>query len=139
MGTRADFYVGRGKDAEWLGSIAFDGYPSGIDGEILLAATKAEYLVAVNKFFGNGRDDVTLPANGWPWPWNNSRTTDYAYAFDDGKVYANCFGYEWFLATEDQPDREYDKNENKKCEFPDMSGKKNVTYEKRSGLIVVSA
>jgi hypothetical protein len=29
MGTRADFYVGRGKDAEWLGSVAFDGYPSG--------------------------------------------------------------------------------------------------------------
>ena len=135
MGTRADFYVGRGKDAEWLGSIAFDGYPSGIDGEVLLATTKAEYLVAVNKFFENERDDVTLPADGWPWPWNDSRTTDYSYAFDNGKVYANCFGYEWFLVTEDQPDNEYG---NKKCEFPDMSDKKNVTYGKHSGLTVVS-
>jgi len=26
MGTRADFYVGMGKDAEWLGSVAWDGY-----------------------------------------------------------------------------------------------------------------
>jgi len=30
MGTRADFYVGRGKTAEWLGSIAWDGYPAGL-------------------------------------------------------------------------------------------------------------
>ena len=27
MGTRADFYVGRGDAAEWIGSIAYDGYP----------------------------------------------------------------------------------------------------------------
>jgi hypothetical protein len=32
MGTRADFYVGRGPDAEWLGSVAMDGYPSGVFG-----------------------------------------------------------------------------------------------------------
>jgi hypothetical protein len=29
MGTRADFYVGRGETAEWLGSIAWDGNPGG--------------------------------------------------------------------------------------------------------------
>lgn len=27
MGTRADFYIGRGENAEWLGSIAWDGDP----------------------------------------------------------------------------------------------------------------
>ena len=27
MGTRADFYVGRGEKAEWVGSIAMDGVP----------------------------------------------------------------------------------------------------------------
>jgi hypothetical protein len=26
MGTRGDFYVGRGKDAEWIGSIAYDAF-----------------------------------------------------------------------------------------------------------------
>lgn len=30
MGTIADFYVGRGPKAEWIGSIAWDGYPDGI-------------------------------------------------------------------------------------------------------------
>jgi hypothetical protein len=30
MGTRADFYVGRGETAEYLGSIAWDGYPDGL-------------------------------------------------------------------------------------------------------------
>ena len=30
MGTRADFYIGKGTDAEWLGSIAWNGYPDGI-------------------------------------------------------------------------------------------------------------
>lgn len=34
MGTRADFYVGRGEQAEWLGSIAWDGNPGAIfDGD----------------------------------------------------------------------------------------------------------
>lgn len=38
MGTRADFYVGRGKDAEWIGSVAFDGYPDGFERDDLFSA-----------------------------------------------------------------------------------------------------
>jgi hypothetical protein len=30
MGTRADFYIGCGRDSEWIGSIAWDGYPDGL-------------------------------------------------------------------------------------------------------------
>ena len=26
MGSRADFYIGEGTEAEWLGSVAWDGY-----------------------------------------------------------------------------------------------------------------
>ena len=37
MGTRADFYIGRGATAEWIGSIAWDGYPDGIPAPILEA------------------------------------------------------------------------------------------------------
>jgi hypothetical protein len=40
MGTRADFYVGRGGQAEWLGSIAWDGYPSGIDKWVFSVSTE---------------------------------------------------------------------------------------------------
>jgi len=108
MGTRADFYVGRGASAEWIGSIAWDGYPVGIttkaDKPIILAATtEADYREQLARFLAE-RTDATLPARGWPWPWNDSGTTDYAYAFDDGKVYASCFRSPWWVATDEQPD-----------------------------------
>jgi hypothetical protein len=91
MGTRADFYLGKGKDAQWLGSIAWDGYPVGIDDAVLDAKTEQDYLAALSAFLAK-QEDTTLPEQGWPWPWDNSCTTDYAYAFDDGKVEAACFG-----------------------------------------------
>ena len=160
MGTRADFYVGRGRDAEWLGSIAWDGYPGGIEpktaetyqpwpgarmrhqegtwpeGEHLFDATDEQtYRQRVARFF-EYRDDVTLPAEGWPWPWGNSQTTDYAYAFDDGTVHASCFGYAWF----DPPQAEPDHDDQKQCEFPDMKDRMNVKFGgPGSGLIVVAA
>lgn len=81
------------------------------------------------------RDDVTLPADGWPWPWENSQTTDYAYAFDGGKVYAACFGHSWFDPTEPQSDEDQD---GPKVAFPDMTKRANVQIGgKRSGIIVV--
>jgi hypothetical protein len=79
MGTRADFYVGRGPNAEWIGSIAFDGYPDGItmkteeklpwpegqehidwpEGKHLFdATTEAEFRERVERFF-QYRDDAT--------------------------------------------------------------------------------
>lgn len=35
MGTRADFYVKRTDHLLWLGSIAWDGYPDGIDESVI--------------------------------------------------------------------------------------------------------
>jgi hypothetical protein len=141
MGTRADFYVGRGADAEWLGSIAWDGYPSGIDLAVLHAKTEGDFRSALTSFFESDRDDVTLPEMGWPWPWNTSNTTDYAYAFDGGTVWGCCFGGVWFEAT-DEPDdhEEWDRVGGLRAVFPDMAERKNVQIGgKRSGLIVVSA
>lgn len=160
MGTRADFYVGRGKEAEWLGSIAWDGYPDGIDlrsaereqvlpgvslpkripwpqGEHLFdSKTEAEFRERVALFFKN-RDDVTLPERGWPWPWETSHVTDYAYAFDGGVVYGACFGHSLFIANEPEPD---DDSTGKACEFPDMTQRQNVQIGgSRSGLIVVTS
>lgn len=112
MGTRADFYVGVDKKAKWLGSIAWDGYPEGIDKAVLRAKTIKDFKDALKKFFA-GRDDVTLPKDGWPWPWNDSGTTDCVYAFDGKKVRQEMESY------------------------PDMSKKKNVTLGPRSGLIVI--
>ena len=45
MGTRADFYIGSGKDAEWLGSVAFDGYEwdDNADCALMTATTPDEF------------------------------------------------------------------------------------------------
>lgn len=134
MGTRADFYVGRGEHAEWLGSIAYDGYPDGIDSPVLAATTEADYRSAVAAFLGE-TESATLPSQGWPWPWNDSRTTDYAYALDAGKVLASCFGGRWYLATD--PALNEDDSEEKVAVFPDMKARQHVTLGPRSGLLIL--
>jgi hypothetical protein len=85
VGTRADYYIGRGPDAIWLGSIAWDGDPHTHE-PLLAATTKDEFLEAVREHC-RGRDDFTSPDDGWPWPWTDSHTSDYAYTFDDGTVW----------------------------------------------------
>jgi hypothetical protein len=138
MGTRADFYIGKGKDAEWIGSIAWDGYPEGIDKSILQAHDESYYRQVVDMFLKQ-RDDSTFPLDGWPWPWEDSRTTDYSYAFDKNKVYASCFGHEWFDPLDPpEPENEDDEPEisGEKIEFPDMSKEANPTLGKRSGLMI---
>ena len=133
MGTRADFYVGRGKEAEWLGSIAFDGYPSGQPSSVVSCLSEKDFRERVAAIIA-ARDSGTRPDQGWPWPWTDSRRTDYAYAFDEGVVWASCFGSRWWRATEPQPEGEDSDGE---VEFPDMRARKNVTFGKRSGLIVL--
>lgn len=136
MGTRADFYMGRGAEAEWLGSIAWDGYPRPKAKEfrsLVSATTKEEWRKSVAELL-DGREDATLPADGWPWPWDDSRTTDYAYAFDDGKVHASCFGHAWFDPLTDPDDESMDGD--KVAVFPHMKDKANVTLGRRSGLLV---
>lgn len=139
MGTRADFYVGRGENAEWLGSVGWDGYPSGVftrDQPVEILEDSWREWVA--DFLA--REDGTKPEDGWPWPWEDSRTTDYAYAWDDGLLYASSFGTEWFVvdATADEWGESVDEGDGETVAvFPDMTARKAVTYGPRSGLIVI--
>lgn len=138
MGTRVDFYVGRGEQAEWLGSYPWDGYPHGVfDANEQLPDDEQGWRAWVAHFLHKNSDRATLPEHGWPWPWDDSGTTDYAYAFDGGKVYGSNFGHAWFevdTAHEDfgQPEDE----EPNGATFPNMATRKAVTYGSRSGLIV---
>lgn len=87
MGTRADFYIKSGEKLEandWIGSIAWDGYPKGLPAEIKKAKTRAEFELAVKELAT--REDFTSKEEGWPWPWETSEVTDYAYVFDGDKV-----------------------------------------------------
>lgn len=138
MGTRADFYAGKGKDAEWLGSIAWDGCDT--SDEIDAAKTEPEYREAVATFLAS-RDDATLPDQGWPWPWNNSGTTDCSYWFFDGRCWESLGAPDRYVPRGEMPEDE-DEQEAfierfDRVEFPDMSARKNVTLGKRSGVIVV--
>jgi hypothetical protein len=137
MGTRADFYKGEGLNAQWIGSIAWDGYPSGLeDTGILESRTLREFRDAVRKL--EKREDWTAPRDGWPWPWNDSRTTDYAYAWIRGAVRVSCFGRPWMTASKA---RKLERNrkdwpKGRAPTFPDMKTNKRVTFGARSGLMV---
>jgi hypothetical protein len=143
MGTRADFYIGRGADAEWIGSTAWDGYPDGFEKlfEIKTVEAFRSYFTSMR------RDDKTTPEMGWPWPWDDSRTTDYAYAFDAGEVWISCFGrgyvtraeYDALAKAENAADYIHAdpwKDKHGEQAFPNMKARANVTYGDRSGLLI---
>jgi hypothetical protein len=123
MGTRADFYV---KD-EWLGSVAWDGYFFHYEREhnlIMNAVSEEQFRKLVAAELAN-RNDGTIPdRHGWPWPWDDSRTTDYAYVYDNGVVYVYVFGE----PQDGAPARDW----------PDMSNIKQVDYGQRSGLMFIT-
>lgn len=150
MGTRADFYVRIKKapqqiEMKWLGSVAFDGYPEGFDedaGMLALTATNQQEFEAAVAEALSTRRSATTPEMGWPWPWEDSLTTDYAYVFDEGKVNGFCFGCPFDLQKRIAFGNEDDDGEGANAKeatgyFPDMSSIKNVTYGERSGLIVI--
>lgn len=147
MGTRADFYVGRGADAVWLGSVAYDGYPDGFRRwpDLFKAEVQEDWTERVRAMLKERRD-ATTPDHGWPWPWEDSNTTDYAYAFDGGVIYGNRFGHGWWPVAggeaheagryceadckgPHQPDQ-------KPTAFPQMDTS-TMTMGPRSGLLVV--
>jgi hypothetical protein len=96
MGTRADFYLGKGKDAEWLGSIAWDG--SEIDNQIRGCKSPEAYRHAVESFLKE-RDDATWPKDGWPWPWDDSGITDCHYWFFDGQTHTSGVTYGIYVSS----------------------------------------
>jgi len=138
MGTRADFYVGKGEDCEWLGSIAWDGYPDGIEPNILACTDEEVYRVYVQAFL-DSCDDATLPEMGWPWPWPDSRLTDYAYTFDEGKVKIVTLGqvFDSVEELQERPDdAPYVSWEKRELYFKDMTAIQNINLGRRSGLLI---
>lgn len=135
MGTRCDFYIGKGKDAEWLGSVGWDGDPGNFQ-DIIRTKSDQEFRVAVTKEL-KGREDATFPDMGWPWPWDDSSTTDYAITIFDGKVWASCFGHDFFDPM-NPPEDDYVGKKSKK--FPNMKKVRaaNITLGPRSGLLTVA-
>lgn len=156
MGTRVDFYVGRGPQAEWLGSYPYDGYPEGVADVIKRATDEKAFRAAVLDKCSDDRG--SLPEHGWPWPWEDGNLTDYSYAFDGGAVYVTNFGRGWLsMAERDEreaawkawdalPDAERAKvpepevfSDKKTCAWPDMKKGARPTFGPRSGLLILRA
>ena len=96
MGTRADFYIGIGPSAEWLGSISYDGDPHRACRRLLRAKSVAGFRRAVEKVLCDDDRLPTIPSDGWPWPWPDSRTTDFAYAWVKRRgLFVSRFGAPW--------------------------------------------
>jgi len=138
MGTRADFYIRKNNQMKWLGSKGYDGYPDGIDGKVLAATEEVDYETKVVVFLKE-ENDATFPEQGWPWPWNDSCTTDYAYIFENNKVLASCFGGPLFDPQQSDEERESENsNVLPAGYFPDMKDKQNIAYDNRSGALFIS-
>jgi hypothetical protein len=79
-------------------------------------------------------EDATLPYMGWPWPWDDSQTTDFSYAYDDG-VWISCFGYRWDKPEDYDPDAD---DAVKTTVFPKFGGQEQkVDMGKRSGVMII--
>ncbi len=167
MGTRADFYIKDHHIMTWLGSVAYDAYPDGVDSAVLKAKNRNRFQTAVLDFFHDRDDEATYAIEGWPWPWEDSNTTDYAYVFDVQKkqTFISCFGtpyytlkdsqrfdtaYERWYKKQDEnadvdkyPEPDFDKflvkiKRTKKFNFPNMKAIQNIKLEgSASGLIVI--
>jgi len=98
--TRGDFYIGTGLNAMWIGSICHDAFPDKIPCGILIETNKTMFEKKVIEFLKSDRASSDIPSEGdrWPWPWGDSRLTDYVYMFDLKKemVVASYFGCEFF-------------------------------------------
>jgi hypothetical protein len=146
MGTRADFYVGRGEDMEWIGSIAWDGYPHGLVGKGILDAASEEEFRSALLALAADRSDFTAPDKGWPWPWADSFTTDFAYAFDRDRLYVSRETddhSDWVEAVHFEREEQMDRKimgELPSCgplAYPDMTEVQNVDFGSRSGLLIL--
>lgn len=145
MGTRADFYLGRGRDAVWLGSFAWDGDPATVATRLSLdagqhIASEADWRESVAAML-KATADATYPEMGWPWPWEDSTTTDYAYAWvhPEAEVMVSCFGSPWVelpvvLATPD----DWVDTRTSPAVFPNMKAIQNVRWDEGSGVIVIT-
>ena len=91
MGTRAQFFIGHPSnlaEREWLGCVAFDGYPDGDIGDAFDGVSDiASFRAAVDKI-ALARTDFCDPATmSFPFPWRyDLYLTDCTYAWFEGAV-----------------------------------------------------
>lgn len=140
MGTRADFFVGIGPNAEWIGSTSYDGDRHGWGRGPLAATSEAEFRAAVEEMLSNPQALTTRPEEGWPWPWNDFRTSDYAYAWDPARgIPVASSGRTWVTVAEMEADSDciYTGERLRDDEVPDMRKVPRGDVMGKSGLMIL--
>jgi hypothetical protein len=91
---KADFYVGIGPSAEWLGSVSKCGELWAISTPILLQVNQTMYEEMVIEYIKYCEGVVANHVCQWPWEWFDSRMTDYSYTFipEHHRVYMSMMG-----------------------------------------------
>jgi len=96
----ADFYLGRGPDAKYLGSLPTAGAPEDIDvwGRFQSIAddvySPEDFEAEVHDLIGTTRNGAPNGSVDWPWRYASSTDTQWAYVFDAGTVYVYRYGVE---------------------------------------------
>lgn len=137
MGTRADFFVGIGPTAEWIGSVSYDGGPREQGAAPLAATSELEFRTAVEQLLSQPDALVTRPEEGWPWPWPDFRTSDYGYAWDPARGAVASSGRAWVTAAQLQadPDVIYQGEHLRDDEVHDMRNHPKADVMAKSGLL----
>lgn len=99
MSDSADFYVGLGDSAEWLGSVIQDAHPREMELRCLLGSSAEDAPTATDYTETTFRDIVGLmadvdPEDGWPWSYPDSGDTDYVYVWNNGSITVYERGYQ---------------------------------------------
>ncbi len=129
MALRGDFYLGRGKQSVWLGSISHEVASHDLAHYFEGVTSELEFREALaNVFLKYGEIKAAM---GWPWPWGTSAGTGLVGAFDDGHVWVCDYNRTWqslsgTACTESSPNAGLTV-----AVFPDMASQEEATAEGR--------
>lgn len=146
MGTRAEFYLKQNGKYTFIGSIGWDGYPSGLS-----EFAKVNDLNSFNKKFSEllKRDDFS---SSRCFPWNNPSGSDYTYVFnvDTDELLASNYGSRFvdfnFLLESEELTRDFLDHKDlyetikvigMKFDIPDQKVNEAEIFGKGSGLIIL--
>ena len=95
MGTRAQFFIGDPCDIEkreWLGCVAFDGYPAGDLKSLAKCKTEADFRNTLAKISAERYDFTDPVKHDFPFPWKDDLfLTDCTYFFMGDMVMFHFF------------------------------------------------
>jgi hypothetical protein len=105
---KADFYIGLGENARWLGSIGDYGHPGQLAAEVDLFNinninsefedyTEDTFVQLVEEIMDELPEHVIMSrastGGTWPWDHNTSAQTRFTYAFNNGCIHVFEEGY----------------------------------------------